>query len=250
MSVTTESVYRQIALGEDGTRRFKANVRKGLTLASEIVAFANSNGGSIYIGVTEDGYTSGVSEWDVQRIHVLVEKASKQLVRGPVSIQTDSMSMGNGRHVVILTVPNGPDKPYFDVDGVIWVTEGAGKRRVDSKKDFVDLFQGALRLRTDDCQPTVQRRKSGAESDLGSTSSRTSGKRTVRRSESSAPATSKTSGKIIELVKENANVTIPELSGIIGVSDRSVERNLRKLQDQGKLRRIGPARGGYWEVEI
>ena len=160
----------------------------------------------------------GVSEWDVQRIHVLVEKASKQLVRGPVSTQTDSMSMGNGRHVVILTVPNGPDKPYFDVDGVIWVTEGAGKRRVDSKKDFVDLFQGALRLRTDDCQPTVQRRKSGAESDPGSTSSKTSGKRTVRRSESSAPATRKTSGKIIELVKENANVTIPELSGIIGVS--------------------------------
>jgi predicted HTH transcriptional regulator len=32
------------------------------------------------------------------------------------------------------------------------------------------------------------------------------------------------------------------------VTERSIERNIRKLQDQGLLRRIGPAKGGYWEV--
>ena len=32
------------------------------------------------------------------------------------------------------------------------------------------------------------------------------------------------------------------------VGNRSIERNLRKLQQDRKLRRVGPVKGGYWEV--
>lgn len=34
----------------------------------------------------------------------------------------------------------------------------------------------------------------------------------------------------------------------IGITERSVERNIRKLQTEGKLKRVGPAKGGHWEV--
>ena len=43
-------------------------------------------------------------------------------------------------------------------------------------------------------------------------------------------------------------ITIPELSTRIGVTERSIERNIKALQEKGHLRRIGPAKGGYWEV--
>ena len=59
----------------------------------------------------------------------------------------------------------------------------------------------------------------------------------------------KTSGKILAAVQQNARITIPELSALIGISERSVERNLQKLQNDGHLRRIGPAKGGYWEIQ-
>ena len=59
----------------------------------------------------------------------------------------------------------------------------------------------------------------------------------------------KTSGKILAAVQQNARITIPELSTLIGISERSVERNLQKLQNDGHLRRIGPAKGGYWEIQ-
>jgi predicted HTH transcriptional regulator len=63
------------------------------------------------------------------------------------------------------------------------------------------------------------------------------------------PKTSgKTSGKILSILKQEKHLTIPELARLIGVTERSIERNIRKLQDQGLLRRIGPAKGGYWEV--
>lgn len=64
------------------------------------------------------------------------------------------------------------------------------------------------------------------------------------------PKTSgKTSGKILYAWKLDGELTIPELAGLIGVTERSIERNIRKLQEQGRLRRIGPAKGGRWELQ-
>jgi len=57
-----------------------------------------------------------------------------------------------------------------------------------------------------------------------------------------------TSGEILEIVGENNQITIPELAGMTGVTERSVERAIQKLQAAGRLKRIGPAKGGHWEV--
>jgi len=58
----------------------------------------------------------------------------------------------------------------------------------------------------------------------------------------------KTSGKILATLKQDGYLTIPDLASMIGVSERSIERNIQKLQEQKRLRRIGPAKGGHWEV--
>ena len=58
----------------------------------------------------------------------------------------------------------------------------------------------------------------------------------------------KTSVKILALIGENGLVTIPELATSIGISRRSIERNLKKLQAEQRLSRIGSANGGYWKV--
>ena len=58
----------------------------------------------------------------------------------------------------------------------------------------------------------------------------------------------KTSGKIIELIKNNMNISIPEMAETIGISERSIERNIESLKKKGLLKRIGPAKGGHWQV--
>ena len=58
----------------------------------------------------------------------------------------------------------------------------------------------------------------------------------------------KTSGKILALLRDNPLLTIPELALSIGVTERSIERNLQKLQAENCLSRIGPAKGGHWKV--
>jgi predicted HTH transcriptional regulator len=68
------------------------------------------------------------------------------------------------------------------------------------------------------------------------------------RSGAKEKTSGKTSGKIIELILQNASITIPEMASKIGITERSIERNIRKLQAEDKLKRIGPAKGGHWVV--
>jgi ATP-dependent DNA helicase RecG len=59
---------------------------------------------------------------------------------------------------------------------------------------------------------------------------------------------SKTSGKILAALKQDGFLTIPALAAMIGVTERSIERNIKKLQTENRLLRIGPAKGRHWEV--
>jgi ATP-dependent DNA helicase RecG len=58
----------------------------------------------------------------------------------------------------------------------------------------------------------------------------------------------KSSQKILTIMRENPRVTIAELAQIIGLSDRAVKKNIKKLKEEGLLKRVGPDKGGYWEV--
>jgi len=115
----------QIALGEDSSRQFKADVRNADSLAAEMAAFANTNGGTIFIGVADDGTTPGLSGEDVTRVNQLISNSASQLVRSPLAVQTENLAMANDRIVIVLSVPKGIDKPYFDKNGVIWLKAGA-----------------------------------------------------------------------------------------------------------------------------
>ena len=53
---------------------------------------------------------------------------------------------------------------------------------------------------------------------------------------------------IIKNMVENPNISARDLSDIIGISQRKIEENISKLKKKGVLRRIGPAKGGHWEV--
>jgi ATP-dependent DNA helicase RecG len=136
-----QELTKEIALGEDSARQFKADVKNAESLASEMAAFANTNGGTIFIGVADDGSTPGLSQQDVARINQLIGNAASHLVRSSLAVQTQNVALENGRIVIVLTVPKGIDKPYFDKNGVIWLKAGADKRRVNSKEELRRLFQ-------------------------------------------------------------------------------------------------------------
>ena len=64
----------------------------------------------------------------------------------------------------------------------------------------------------------------------------------------SLKASQKTSQKIIELVKENANISTQEMAERIGIDRRNVTRAIHKLREAGIIHRVGPDKGGHWEI--
>ena len=54
---------------------------------------------------------------------------------------------------------------------------------------------------------------------------------------------------ILELISKNKHITIAKMVAGIKISKKNVIENIKKLKQKGLLKRIGPDKGGYWEVE-
>ncbi len=54
--------------------------------------------------------------------------------------------------------------------------------------------------------------------------------------------------KIIDFIQREQSISAKELSGRVGISQRKVEENISKLKKKGILKRIGPDKGGHWEI--
>ncbi len=66
--------------------------------------------------------------------------------------------------------------------------------------------------------------------------------------EMSEKMSEKTSEKIIRLLSEDPNTTIADMAKKIGVTNRTIERNLGKLKADGRIIRLGGDKGGYWKL--
>ena len=54
--------------------------------------------------------------------------------------------------------------------------------------------------------------------------------------------------KIVSLIKANPHITTQAIADQLGINRSGVARHIKRLQEQGIIRRIGPDKGGYWEV--
>ncbi len=53
---------------------------------------------------------------------------------------------------------------------------------------------------------------------------------------------------IIYAISENPYITQSELAQILKISVVLVNKNMKKLQEQGIIRRVGPDKGEHWEI--
>lgn len=181
----TTDLRSLVGLGEDSTRQFKLNIKNGESLASEMAALANSEGGKIFIGVADDGSN----------------------IRNPILVSFVAKGV----------------LPYHGLGSGI-------KRALDgwSDIDFIDDREGCL------FTAKVHRKKQAVPPKM---TGKTPGK-----------MTGKMTGKILSLLRDNPALAIPDLAEALGKSERTVERKIQELRQSGLLKRIGPAKGGYWEI--
>jgi len=54
--------------------------------------------------------------------------------------------------------------------------------------------------------------------------------------------------KIIAAIKNNPHITQDELSEAVGIARLNIIKNMKKLQEQNLIKRIGADKNGYWQV--
>src|SRR3989304_4006496 len=102
----TTELLEIISRGEDSTNQFKADSRNVDSMAAEMVAFSNSGGGRISIGVSNEGRIAGLTRDDMGRLSQLVSNAASQSVRPPINPRTENVALPDGL-VMVITIVSG-----------------------------------------------------------------------------------------------------------------------------------------------
>lgn len=129
---TEETVLALIEKGEDAFTQFKVKVERSDSLAREMVAFANCEGGNIIIGVTDDKSIVGVH--DIGSLNQLISNASSQNCVPPIHTITQNLIIDQ-KLIVIISVPQGIQKPYHTSKPVEYlIKSGADKRQMSTQE--------------------------------------------------------------------------------------------------------------------
>ena len=107
-----ETLVRQ---GEGPRLEFKRKVNHVEKILREVVAFANAEGGELLVGVSDDGELAGVK--DSEEIVQTLKAGIERYIRPSLSTEYTSVPLSLKRSVVRVTIPAGPEKPYFLLQG-------------------------------------------------------------------------------------------------------------------------------------
>jgi ATP-dependent DNA helicase RecG len=146
--------------GETPYIEFKEDKVKPNDLAGEIVSFANMEGGTIIIGVSDDGTITGVSIDDIEER--IMNICRNNCIPSIIPIYQETI-LGEAK-VVILTIPKGANKPYYTADNKYYIRVGTTKR-IASREELMRIFQasGAVHF---DISPVAGTTKKALNMDL------------------------------------------------------------------------------------
>ncbi|QDK79976.1 ATP-binding protein [Spirosoma sp. KCTC 42546] len=118
--MTRDQLDNLISQGEHTRLEFKRQLSAADRIARTLAAFANTSGGTILIGVADNGKIVGVSS-EFREIEK-IEKATDQLVEPALLVSYETITP-DGRIVLIINVKESDEKPHYLVDE-------AGKRTI------------------------------------------------------------------------------------------------------------------------
>lgn len=105
-----------------------------------------------------------------------------------------------------------------------------------------------LRIAEGLCEPPNVEQEKQLDMDLQRTTEENSSQPMEMEQESSLKSSLKSSQKILELISASPSITISEIADRLGMTTRGVDKNIKRLKEQGVIRRVGPDKGGHWEV--
>ena len=135
-----DDILKQIKAGEVSGVQFKERILDKYDIACELVAFSNSHGGKLVVGIKDKtGEANALSYSEVQETTNLLSDIASENVVPSILIKIDTVEVEDG-NLVIATVKEGLNKPYHDNKGIVWVKNGADKRKVFDNAELAEMM--------------------------------------------------------------------------------------------------------------
>ena len=135
-----DDILKQIKAGEVSGMQFKERILDKYDIACELVAFSNSQGGKLVVGIKDKtGETNALSYSEVQETTNLLSDIASENVVPSILIKIDTVEVEDG-NLVVATVKEGHNKPYHDNKGIVWVKNGADKRKVFDNAELAEMM--------------------------------------------------------------------------------------------------------------
>jgi predicted HTH transcriptional regulator len=139
-----------IQKGESSVVQFKIRINDAYKIGTEMVAFSNTKGGLIIIGVDDKtGDINGLSFEEIAETNQLLANAASDNVKPQIFIETETVEVDNN-NVIVASIAEGLSKPHTDNKGIIWLKNGSDKRKVVSREEMARLLQSSGNLFADE----------------------------------------------------------------------------------------------------
>lgn len=139
-----------IQKGESSTVQFKVRIYDAYKTGTEMVAFSNTKGGLLVIGVDDKtGDINGLSFDELQSTNQLLANAASDNVKPTIYIFTETVEIDN-KNIVVAHISEGISKPHTDNKGIIWVKNGSDKRKVVAREEMARLLQSSGNMFADE----------------------------------------------------------------------------------------------------
>ena len=116
-------------------------------LAAVLVAFANTDGGELILGVSEQREISGIEDSD--RVFREVDNVAANNCEPPITVIQETVRSEDGKTAVVVRIPKGDMRPYRTNRGVFYVRTSSGRRQA-SREELLRLFQATESLYYDE----------------------------------------------------------------------------------------------------
>ena len=143
--MTASDIERLAGRGEGQTLEFKQRTPEAPRLAKEIIAFANTDGGRLIIGIDDDGNVVGVKDSDEEEF--ALRNALDAHCAPKIKWRTERVEITRKRDVIIVAVSRSKLRPHFLVDAGNSNNKTAyvrvGDRSLEATTEAVELMAAA-----------------------------------------------------------------------------------------------------------
>lgn len=213
--MTVRDLKKLTDQGECTTLEFKKKANYPEKIVKEIVAFANTEGGRLLLGVDDSGDPSGTR--DIEGEAFILEKAIQELIRPKLNYSVEYIHLTDKKGIAFFEVNESHKKPHFVRDspssknGTAYVR--VNDESIKASREMREILQ--RRLRNKDIQFTYGEKEKA----------------------------------LIEYLDQSHRITLEEFSSLVNISKFKASRTLIRLVLANVLEINPSAKGDFYSLK-